>query len=75
MFYAPRLLPEGITIEGRYPAVAVWQRRLCERVSVMETIKEREEQMRLFSDTIPAFRGEKSRMEPFYPTTNVTAVA
>jgi glutathione S-transferase len=67
LFYAPRLLPEGVTIEDKYPAVAAWQRRVSSRDSVKETIKEREEQMREFSNTIPAFRGEKARMEPVFP--------
>jgi len=72
-FYAPRLLPAGVTIEDRFPAVAAWQRRLLERESVSETMKERAEQMRVFSHTIPAFRGEKALMEPVYPTVTVGA--
>ncbi len=68
LFYAPRLLPDGITIEDRYPAVAAWQRRLTSRASVIETIKEREVQIRQFSNTIPIFRGEKARMEPVMPS-------
>jgi glutathione S-transferase len=67
VFYAPRLLPDGVTIEDRFPAVAAWHRRLCARPSVAETIKDREEEMRKFSSTIPAFRGEKAKMEPVFP--------
>jgi glutathione S-transferase len=67
LFYAPRLLPEGITIEERYPAVAAWQARVASRASVAETINERAIQMSHFSQTIPIFRGEKARMEPVFP--------
>jgi glutathione S-transferase len=67
LFYAPRLLPEGVTVDDQYPAVAAWQNRVASRASVMETIKEREVQMRQFPQTIPIFRGEKARMEPVFP--------
>ncbi|RYP19572.1 hypothetical protein DL765_003299 [Monosporascus sp. GIB2] len=67
LFYAPRLLPEGFTVEDRYPAVAAWQSRVASRDSVLETIKEREVQIRQYSQTIPIFRGEKARMEPVLP--------
>jgi len=73
LFYAPRLLPTGVTIEDRFPAVAAWQRRLVERQSVSETIKEREVQIRQFSNTIPIFRGEKDRMAPVFPAVAVGA--
>ena len=39
----------------------------------METIKEREVQMRQFSDTIPIFRDEKARMAPVWPEIDVGA--
>lgn len=67
LFYAPRLLPEGITIEDRYPAVAAWQKRVASRPSVVTTIKEREIQIKEHSQTIPIFRDEKVRMEPVFP--------
>ncbi|KZT36008.1 glutathione S-transferase [Sistotremastrum suecicum HHB10207 ss-3] len=67
LFYAPRLLPEGVTVEDRYPAVAAWQKRLCARRSVAETVQEREVEVRKFSNTIPIFRGERGRMDPVYP--------
>jgi glutathione S-transferase len=67
MFYAPRLLPEGVTIASQFPAVAAWQDRVASRPSVLDTIREREGQIREFSQTIPIFRGEKSRMEPVFP--------
>ena len=72
LFYAPRLLPEGVTIESRYPAVAAWQDRSCARASVIETIQEREVQMRQFAHTIPIFRGEQKRMEPVFPVVEVS---
>lgn len=67
IFYAPRLLPAGITIEDEYPAVGAWQRRVSSRKSVVETIQERESDMRQFSHTIPIFRNERARMEPVLP--------
>ena len=67
IFYAPRLLPEGVKIEDRYPAVAAWQNRLLQRKSVADHIREREAYMKEYAHTIPAFRGEHSRMEPVFP--------
>lgn len=67
LFYAPRLLPEGVSIEQQYPAVSAWQARVASRASVLETIREREVQMREFTSTNPIFPGEKSRMEPVFP--------
>ncbi|KEY74604.1 hypothetical protein S7711_05035 [Stachybotrys chartarum IBT 7711] len=63
----PRLLPEGVTIDQHYSAVAAWQARVASRASVLETIREREVQMREFASSIPIFRGEKARMEPVFP--------
>ncbi|KAH7309841.1 glutathione S-transferase [Stachybotrys elegans] len=67
MFYAPRLLPEGVTIEERFPTVAAWQKRVAGRKSVYQTIQERQHQMAEFAHTIPIFRGERARMEPVFP--------
>jgi glutathione S-transferase len=67
MFYAPRLLPEGVIMADQYPSVAAWQDRVASRASVLDTIREREGQIREFSQTIPIFRGEKARMAPIFP--------
>ena len=67
IFYAPRLLPDGITIEEQFPAVAAWENRLKSFKSVIETIKEREIDIRKYSHTIPIFRGERERMNPVLP--------
>ena len=66
LFYAPRLLPEGVTIEDKYPAISAWQERLCERASVFDSIKEREVLIRQFGFDAPAFKDEKAHMEPVF---------
>jgi glutathione S-transferase len=71
--YAPRLLPEGVKIEDRYPAVAAWQNRLLQRKSVADHIKLREAYMKEYAHAIPAFKGERSRMEPVFPEIPVGA--
>ncbi|KZS93998.1 glutathione S-transferase [Sistotremastrum niveocremeum HHB9708] len=73
IFYAPRLLPEGITVEDRFPAVGAWQKRLLSMNSVADTINEREIQIKKYANTIPIFRGEKKRMEPVLPAIEATA--
>jgi len=75
MFYAPRLVPEGVNLEERFPAVAAWQKRVAARPSVIETIKEREVEIKKFANTIPIFRGEKAKMEPVFPCVGVEVAA
>lgn len=70
IFYAPRLLPDGITIEGDYPAVAAWQNRVTSRPSVKKAIQDREAYMREFAQTDPIFPGERACMEPVFPSTS-----
>lgn len=73
IFYAPRLLPEGTTIEDRFPNVAAWHRRMLEKQSVAEVVEEREAHIKTFSHTIPIFRGERARMEPVFPMVSALA--
>lgn len=66
LFYAPRLLPEGVTIEDQFPAVSAWQKRLCERAPVRDAIMEREARINQVG-SVALFRGERARMEPVLP--------